>query len=288
MRLSYYCWNPRDRRKPPLILTHGTGFVAATFMPLARRLQPYFRVYAYDRRGHGHSEKPAAAYELADFAEDCVGFCEALGLSGAYAVGHSAGGTDLLVAESRNPGLFRRIFVMEPTIDDPYLEKLPAATVDAPIEAELTKTRRRRSHFPSRAHVLGRYRDKPLFRPWDPAALEAYVADGFRDRPDGGVELQCSPDIESRVLRPIYRTFHNARHPDDRGEPFAAIHRVACPVAISHSALSDGIYFTLAERAAAHLPGAHRVRFDNAGHCVPQEAPAALAEAALGFWRSRR
>lgn len=285
MRLSYYCWNPEDRHKPPLLLTHGTGFVAATFIPLARRLQTRFRVYAYDRRGHGRSDKPEAAYELTDFADDCAGFCQALGLEDAYAVGHSAGGTDLLLAESRQPGLFRKIFVMEPTVDDPRRGKCVVETVHARVEGDLAQARRRRHRFPSRTHVLERYRDKPLFRAWDPAALEAYIADGFFDRADGSVELQCSPKTESRILRPIFLTFHNAEHDDQRGNPFVAMDRVVCPVAVSHSALSDAIYHTLAERAVAHLPHARRVRFEHAGHCVPQEAPDALAEAVLGFWQ---
>jgi len=283
IELAYYCWNPEDHHKPPLILIHGTGFVATTFHETALLLREHFRVYAYDRRGHGHSSKPADAYELWDFAQDCVEFCRALDLTSAYAVGHSAGGTDVLIAESFSPGLFRKIFVMEPTVRDPRRGRASSSEVLKFIQPRLEQTRNRRDVFDSKAHVRDSYRNKPLFEPWTDLALDAYIHDGFRENSDGGVELQCTPEIEAKILEPIFLTFQNAYYGDDRGDPFATLDSIACPVFISHSQSSAPPLDQLADRAALHFPNATRHTF-SCGHCVPQEDPKTLAEAVHQFW----
>jgi len=285
VELAYYCWNPEDHDKPPLILVHGTGFVGATFHETALPLREHFRVYAYDRRGHGHSSKPANAYELWDFAEDCVEFCQALGLSSTYAIGHSAGGTDVLIAESFSPGLFSKIFVMEPTLRDPRRGRASSSEISKLIQPRLEQTRQRRGVFDSRAQVRDSYRSKPLFQPWTDQALDAYIDDGFCNSAGGGVELQCTPDIEAKILEPIYLAFQNAYHGDDRGDPFATLDKIACPMFISQSRLSEPPLDQLADRACLHFPNAIRHTF-HCGHCVPQEDPKALVEAIREFWFS--
>ena len=283
IQLAYYCWNADDIDKPSLILVHGTGFVAATFHETAILLRKHFRVYAYDRRGHGHSSKPDNAYELLDFAEDCVEFCQALALDKPYVVGHSAGGTDALVAGSLFPGLFSRIFVMEPTVRDPSAKPRSLSQVGDLIAQSLAQTHRRRSVFDSKTHAIANYREKPTFERWTSAALDAYVSDGFHECPDGSVELRCTPQIEAAILHPIYLTFQNAYFGDHRGDPFRALTTIQCPLAVSTSTLSTPQFSELSARMCKYFPAALTITFNNVGHCVPQEDPTQLASAVMAF-----
>ena len=39
-----------------------------------------------------------------------------------------------------------------------------------------------------------------MFKAWQPRAFDLYLDEGFRDRPDGSVELKCRPDVEATVF----------------------------------------------------------------------------------------
>jgi len=295
IELHYFCWNPNDKHKPVALLQHGTGFVAASFDQVAQSLTDYFRVYAYDRRGHGLSHKPRVGYGLLDFAEDCVGFCRALNLKDIYGIGHSAGATDLLIAESLQPGLFKQLFVMEPTINDPKAQALTLqeAQTKGNLPARILQARKRRAVFPSRQSVWETYREKPLFNPWQPLALGTYIYYGFTEQRDKTVVLQCHPDIEAEILKEIFITFANATIPESsgcgddskNGGPFAALPTITCPIAVSCSEFSGPQFKELHRRTLQYFPNAQSIMFAGLGHCVPQEGADYLVKEALYFCR---
>ncbi len=288
IELNTFCWNPQDSDKPPALLTHGTGFVAATFNPLARQLVSDFCVYAYDRRGHGLSGKPECDYQLVDFAEDCQLFCQKMGFQSVYGIGHSAGATDLLIAESWQPGLFSKLFVMEPTINDPTAKKLNGETAFAAIQGRIEQAKKRRAQFDSKQQVYALYKTKPLFQQWQDDILKAYIDYGFKALDDGSVSLQCDPGIEAEVLTDIFLTFSNAEPLGNKQKPFSQIKNVKCPIAVSHSEHSGPQFRELARRACLHFPWAKSVAFKGIGHCVPQEDPMALAQEVIRFWQTEQ
>ena len=57
--------------------------------------------------------------------------------------------------------------------------------------------RRRRAVWADRATVRESYGSRPPLNVMEPAALDGYVRWGFRDRPDGQVELACPPEVEA-------------------------------------------------------------------------------------------
>jgi pimeloyl-ACP methyl ester carboxylesterase len=119
-RIALAQWGVADSGKPPVLLSHGTSFIAEVWDEVATVLASRYVVYALDRRGHGASHKPAAGrYHFVDYASDVCAVVEALDLSDIFGIGHSAGATDLLLAAKLLPRRFSRLFVMEPTIMDP-------------------------------------------------------------------------------------------------------------------------------------------------------------------------
>jgi pimeloyl-ACP methyl ester carboxylesterase len=269
-----------ERGKPPALLVHGTGFVADVWDEVARDLASTYTVYALDRRGHGASHKPGA-YHFLDFADDVCRVIDALGLREIYGIGHSAGATDLLLAAKLRPGLFTRLFVMEPTVMDPRAAR-PGGLNDESL-ARVQSTLRRRTEFESADAVFERYRAAPTFADWTENSLRAYVRHGFTTLDDGRVRLCCTPEIESAILRPIYEAMEQVYVGDARGNPFASLAEIDCPVRVTTAAKSGPIYKEMARRAVSLIPHVSTLVFEEAGHCVAQEVPEYVVEAIREF-----
>lgn len=81
-----------DAAAPGLLLLHGTGAATHSWRGLAPLLAERYRVVAPDLPGHGFTDPlPPRRLSLPGMAEAVAGLMEALGLSPALAVGHSAG-----------------------------------------------------------------------------------------------------------------------------------------------------------------------------------------------------
>jgi pimeloyl-ACP methyl ester carboxylesterase len=283
-RIALQRWGDADSSKPPALLVHGTGFCAEVWDEVAHGLASKYTVYGLDRRGHGASHKPALEhYHFIDFASDLRAMVEALDLRDIFGVGHSAGGTELLIAATLMPARFARMFVMEPTIMDPRAIKTMTPEMSERETAFAHGVLRRKAEYDSAAAAFTRFRAAPVFADWSEASLWAYVQHGFEPQLDGRVRLLCTPDIEAAMLRPIFQTMAQVYTGDERGNPFAWLPRIECPVRIATTEKSWPIYKEMADRACALIPDVSRWTFDGVGHCVAQEAPGKVIEALQMF-----
>jgi pimeloyl-ACP methyl ester carboxylesterase len=279
-RIALARWGDEREGKPPALLLHGTGFVAEVWGEIATALASGYTVYAVDRRGHGLSHKPPPhRYHFRDFADDLCTVIERLGLTGIFGIGHSAGATDLLLAARLLPGRFSRLFVMEPTVMDPRSAAADGTRLSESASASVQGTLRRRAEFDSAAALLQRLRAAPAFANWTEPSLRAYVDHGFAQLDDGRLRLHCTPEIESALLLPIFQAMEQIYAGDGRGNPFAWLSEIECPVRVATAEQSWPIYKEMAARASALMPGASRWSFDGVGHCVAQEAPDLLLQA---------
>jgi len=268
--------------KPPALLLHGTGFVAEVWDDVAHELAQDYTVYALDRRGHGDSHKPAAGhYHFQDFAEDVCRVIETLDLADIYGIGHSAGATDLLLAAKLAPDRFARLFVIEPTVMDPRAAR-PDGLSDFGKNA-VQGALRRQAEFESADAALQRYRAAPTFANWTENSLRAYIRHGFANLEDGRVRLRCTPEIESAVLLPIFEAIEQVYRGDARGNPFAWLSEIRCPVRIATTEQSLSIHKEMVSRAVALLPVASQLHFEGVGHSVVQEAPDLVLRALKAF-----
>jgi pimeloyl-ACP methyl ester carboxylesterase len=283
IRLAVYRWGEPRLGRPAVLLTHGTGFCGPVWNAVAENLASDFVVYAFDRRGHGASSKPADAYDFADFAEDATSVIDGLQLEGAYAVGHSAGATDLLLASAQRPKAFRCIFAMEPTAMDPTAPE-QRVELQQTRDERLEGAGRRRAVFDSFDAVVEHYRTRGVFRTWRPELLEAYVRHGFEQREDGSVSLQCTPEIERAMLTHIFKAMDGSYGGDHRGNPFELLARIRCPTCIATTEGSQPIYKQMADAARACIAGASAHHFPGVGHTVAQVQPEAVSLAARRFW----
>jgi len=283
-RIALARWGADHSSRPPALLIHGTGFVAEVWDEVARELAATYTVYALDRRGHGDSHKPALnRYHFQDFAEDVCAVIEALDLSGIFGIGHSAGATDLLLAAKLLPRRFSRLFVMEPTVMDPRAMNAEGTKLSDNSMAIVQGALRRQAEFDSAATAFRRFRTSTAFANWSEPALWAYIRHGFTPLQDGRVRLRCMPELESAMLLPIFEAMEQVYTGDGRGNPFAWLSEIDCPVCVATAEHSWPIYKEMASRAVALIPFASRWTFDDVGHCVAQEAPELLLRALKAF-----
>jgi pimeloyl-ACP methyl ester carboxylesterase len=186
---------------PPLVLLHPNGFCAGVFDPLARILCREYRTIGIDLRGHGTSDAPTTSEECGFVAAagDVVAMLDSVGLDEVLILGESLGGGTGILVDQLRPGLVRRLLLCEPIAmagppGRPGAPPLPGAEGNNHMSAA---ARRRRAVWPDRATVRESYGSRPPLNVMEPAALDGYVRWGFRDRPDGQVELSCPPGVEA-------------------------------------------------------------------------------------------
>ena len=255
---------------PLALLHHANGFCAALWDLVARPLTRHFRVVAMDGRGHGDSSAPQAPehYAWRHFGSDLAAVAEALaaehGGRVALGLGHSFGGTSMVLAAARRPALFERLLLVDPVLRPPLPPGPPPPHVNLLVEG----ARRRRAVWPSRDAAREAWAGKSLFANWLPEALELYVQEGLRERPDGQLELKCAPQVEAAVFA--------------HGPPVEAWHagRSLVPPTLLLWAAHGDFQRANYEAFAARLP-AGEVRDVDAGHLVPMERPDLVVEAAL-------
>ena len=112
---------------------------------------------------------------------------------------------------------------------------------------------------------------KPVFARWDPRVLDVYVAAGFVEAPQGGVQLRFSREVETR----IYNTL-----PDHLGALLRR-HPPRCPVGFI--AGTQSAEMRQGGTAAARALAQHRfVRFEGT-HLYPVERPQDTAQQVLAL-----
>jgi pimeloyl-ACP methyl ester carboxylesterase len=257
----------------PLALAHhANGFCKGMWAEVAGLLRGRVRVVALDARGHGDSSRPEAAeaYAWREFARDSAAVAgqlvEETGRPIALGIGHSFGGTSLLGAEAETPGRFERLLLLDPVTPPPRASAPPERA--AHVEGMVDAARRRRADWPSRAEARTWFAERSLFAAWRPEALDLYVLDGLRERPDGGVELKCPGAVEAAVFA------------QGEGVDVPAWVRGLAPPALWLWAERGNFSLATYEALAASMRAA-RVERAPAGHLIPMERPDLVADAAL-------
>lgn len=256
---------------PAVLFAHATGFHGLAWTPVAERLRAADRhPYALDFGGHGTSGPSPDGYDWDGFREDALAVADHLALRDdpdAIAVGHSMGGAAVLLAEAAAPGTFTRLWVYEPIV----FKTPPTREPDTEFPLALG-ARRRRARFASRAAAYEAYAAKPSLGVFTPEALHAYVDHAFADRPDGTVELRCTPEVESEVFSMAVVSGLWAQLPT-----------ITAPVAVVCGEHSDAIPPKVAAAIAAELPRGHTEVMAALGHFGPMEDPDACARSILAF-----
>jgi pimeloyl-ACP methyl ester carboxylesterase len=118
---------------PPLALVHGSWGSSEGWAPVVPTLSQHFRVLAYDRRGHGQSERPPGQGSAEEDAADLAALIDHLELAPAHVAGISFGGSISLRLAARRPEVVRSVAAQEP----PLFDLLAADPVHRPVMREV-------------------------------------------------------------------------------------------------------------------------------------------------------
>ena len=88
LTFHYLQWGERG---PPIIFVHGITANAFCFQAYADELARDHRVFAYDQRGRGDSDKPESGYSMPNHAADLGALIDAWELNRPVIAGHSSG-----------------------------------------------------------------------------------------------------------------------------------------------------------------------------------------------------
>ena len=108
--LHYIQWG---KQGPPIICVHGITINAFCFQALADNLAVDHRVFAYDLRGRGDSDKPESGYSIPLHADDLAELINELGLDRPVVVGHSLGGLIALHFATRYPEKLSKLVLVD-------------------------------------------------------------------------------------------------------------------------------------------------------------------------------
>lgn len=246
---------------PAVVLLHGFACGKRMWLHQIRALKGRFRVIAYDQRGHGHTDAPAAAtaYSAGHFARDLVGVLDALKIERAAIVGFSLGGGPALALAATQPQRVSRLVLADvgAGADDPLkIEALARrwgdlirrgdtdALVCEMLRSELFKVYARRNTR-RRNHMAALIRSTPI--------------DGLRF-------------TLSQVLAKRKSLFRLTR----------LLQSIQAPTLVVAGQL-DYVCSKSARLLAQAIPNATLKFIANSGHMAPLEQPAAFNAALLEF-----
>ncbi len=252
---------------PVLLLSHATGFHGRCWIPVARRLEGRFDVWAHDHRGYGDSAVPDDwNVRWTAFGDDALAAARHVATEVNHgpivAAGHSMGGATLVMAALREPALFRAIVAFEPII----FPQSGFRPDDLPPNPLAALTRRRRATFASIDEARANFASKPPMSAFRSDALDAYVVHGFRPTVDG-VTLKCNPEHEART----YET--GGGH-----ETWNLLPSLAVPLWVVGSPEQQYQPSAIAPRVAEQVPGAHYEAWNEVSHFGPMEDPDRFAD----------
>jgi len=226
---------------PTIVMVHGLGSRIEHWLPVARRLARTHRVVLVELPGHGESEMPAP-FTLARVTE-CLDRELAAEDGPVVLVGHSVGGLVAASVALRDPQRVRALVLVEtvlrPTFDDAARREIRAA-LDRDYTGTLRDVYRSFGRDSAQGDALwGEVAplDRAMMRQWIDLALDTDLSRDAR-----------------RFAMPVLAVFAERNWPRDS----------------SWSAVANDLGY-------AGTPQLEPARFENCGHFVMLDCPAALA-----------
>jgi pimeloyl-ACP methyl ester carboxylesterase len=228
----------------PLVLVHGGWSDHDNWQAVAAGLAERFLVVAYDRRGHGRSQRGDQGSRR-DQEDDLAAVIEALGCAPAHVVGTSFGASIAIGLAARRPELVRSVVAHEPPLislvaDDPEARPL-LEEVQRSIQAVLKRLARGDAEGGARQFVE---------------------------------EVALGPGAWEQLPRPLRETMIDAapafvaeqQDPDWAGVDLLELARVDVPVLLTQGDQSPPWFFGIVAKLAELVEGATVRTYLGAGH----------------------
>lgn len=238
--------------KPAIVLLHGLMGSGGCWTSLAGALESAFDVIMPDARGHGRSDALASGYRYDDHARDVIELMAALSLSRPVVLGHSMGGMTAAVVASR--ASLGGLVLVDPTFLDPERQR---DVYESDVAAEHRRTLSlSKAAIVAHIHARHPHRSMEMIEQQAEARLQTSLA---------AFEVLAPPNPDFREL---VRAFN-------------------VPTLLVIGDRSPVVSLELATELKSSNPQVHIEVVPGAGHGLPFDAPARIAEIVLSFLRTR-
>lgn len=260
-----------------VVLMHGKNFCGATWQPTIDVLvEQGYRVIAPDQIGFCKSTKPENyQFSFHQLAANTHALLAELDIEDAVLVGHSMGGMLAVRYALSYPDDLSRLVLVNPIgLEDWQAEGVPYATIDALHDGE------RKTDFDSiKAYQQDIYYNGAWRSDYD-APVEMLA--GMYAGPGGElVALNQAKTSDMVFTQPVVHEFANIEVPTTL--MIGMLDRTAPGGARAEPEVAErlGNYAELGKSAAAAIPQAELIEFDDLGHSPQMEAPERFHESLL-------
>jgi len=178
LTFHYVQWGEQG---PPIIFLHGITANAYCFQAFADDLARDHRVFAYDLRGRGDSDKPESGYGIPIHATDLSELIDVLGLDRPVVAGHSMGAFVALYFAVHYPQKLSKLILIDAGISPPWktIEEQPAW-----LTASMNRLG---TPVPSFEEYIQRLKAAPFLGPYWNRYIDFYFEHDVRRNSDGSV-----------------------------------------------------------------------------------------------------
>jgi pimeloyl-ACP methyl ester carboxylesterase len=243
-----------------VILLHGGGGHAETWVRNLIPLSEKFRVLAIDYLGHGYTDKPKITYNLDAFSKHLLDFMDAAGIKKAHLVGESQGGQISVLTAYEHPERVDKLGLIVggiPSNEHGYMSG----------QNRLQELNREATGMPTKETI--RKRMEWLFH--DPKTL-----------PDELVEIRLKiysqPDFQ-HVLQTRDRTIYNL---------IDKIPKLQAPLLFFWTTHNPTCPWPVADKVHQSVPGSRFVLVDKSGHWPQYERADVFNRTLLEFLEGSR
>src|SRR5436309_7248213 len=177
-KLHYVQWGEQG---PPVLCIHGITANAFCFQAIADELASDFRVFAYDLRGRGDSDKPKEGYSVPIHVADLAALIDELGLERPVLIGHSLGALIALYFAAHYPNKLSKLMLVD--AGAPLLWKTPEEQ-PAWLTASISRLG---TPVPSFEEYIQRLKLAPFLGPYWNGYVELYFEHDVLRNSDGSV-----------------------------------------------------------------------------------------------------
>ncbi|HRO27555.1 MAG TPA: alpha/beta hydrolase [Luteimonas sp.] len=252
-----------------VVLLHGKNFCAATWeSAIAALAAAGYRVVAPDQVGFCKSSKPQRyQYSFGQLAENTHALLQSLGIERAAIAGHSMGGMLAARYALQYPDAVDRLLLVNPIgLEDWQAEGVPWRSIDAWYQRELATGFDGIRDYQRTVYYSGQW--KPEYERWVQMLGGMYAGDG-----KAAVAWNQALTSDMVFNQPVVHEFPKIAVPTTLFIGQKDKTAIGKDLAPPDLAARLGDYPALGRRAAAAIPGATLVEFDDLGHSPQVEAP---------------
>lgn len=259
------------------VLLHGKNFCAASWAGTIEALRRAgFRVIAPDQIGFCKSSKPKGyQYSFQQLAHDTQRLLESVGVSRFVLIGHSMGGMLAMRHALLYPRAIEKLVLVNPIgLEDWKAKGVPYQSVDAWYQSELRTTAERIRSYQKSTYYAGTW--QPEYDVWVEMQAGMYRGPGKQE-----VAWSSALTYDMIYTQPVVYELEQLAVPVlllIGKQDNTAIGKALAPEAVRKSL---GVYAQLAPGAAARIPHAQLVMFDDLGHSPQIQAPSRFHRALL-------